>query len=85
MLLNTNVVSELRKVEDGKADPRVVAFFSGIDQADLYLSAITLMELELGVTRIERRDFLQGEPTLEAVEPISIPIFIISSPKTLQF
>ena len=61
MLLDTNVVSELRKVGDGRADPRVVAFFSEIDQEDLYLSAITLMELELGVTRIERRDFLQGE------------------------
>ena len=50
MLLDTNVVSELRKVGDGRADHRVVAFFSEIDQADLYLSAITLMELELGVT-----------------------------------
>ena len=50
MLLDTNVVSELRKVGDGRADPRVVAFFSEIDPADLYLSAITLMELELGVT-----------------------------------
>lgn len=61
MLLDTNVVSELRKVGDGRAAPHVVAFFSGIDQEDLYLSAITLMELELGVTRIERRDFFYRE------------------------
>ena len=75
MLLDTNVVSELRKVGDGRADPRVVAFFSGIDQEDLYLSAITLMELELGVTRIERRDFLQGELLRTWMSRHVIPFF----------
>ena len=75
MLLDTNVVSELRKVGDGRADPRVVAFFSGIDPAGLYLSAITLMELELGVTRIERRDFLQGELLRTWMSRHVIPFF----------
>ena len=75
MLLDTNVVSELRKVGDGRADPRVVAFFSRIDQEDLYLSAITLMELELGVTRIERRDFLQGELLRTWMSRHVIPFF----------
>lgn len=75
MLLDTNVVSELRKVGDGRAAPHVVAFFSGIDQEDLYLSAITLMELELGVTRIERRDFLQGELLRTWMSRHVIPFF----------
>ncbi len=59
-LLDTNVVAELRKAGDGKADANVVAWLSSVDAATLYLSAITLMEIELGVLRIERRDAAQG-------------------------
>ena len=60
-LLDTNVISELRKAGDGKADPAVVAWLSGVDAATLYISAITLMELELGILLVERRDARQGE------------------------
>jgi predicted nucleic acid-binding protein len=59
-LLDTNVLSEVRKVGDGRADLNVVAWFSSVDAAALYLSAITLMEIELGILRIERRDDTQG-------------------------
>jgi predicted nucleic acid-binding protein len=59
-LLDTNVVSELRKAGDGKADAQVIAWLSGVDAASIYLSAITLMELEIGILRIERRDATQG-------------------------
>jgi len=59
-LLDTNVVSELRKAGDGRADAHVVAWLSSVDAAALYLSVITLMELELGVLRMERRDVAQG-------------------------
>ncbi len=59
-LLDTNVVSELRKAGDGKADASVVAWLSGVDAASFYISAVTLMELELGILRIERRDIPQG-------------------------
>lgn len=59
-VLDTNVVSELRKVRLRKADPRVVAWAESVDATDLYLSAITVMELELGVLSIERKDAKQG-------------------------
>jgi predicted nucleic acid-binding protein len=59
-LLDTNVISELRKAGDGKANANVVAWLSGMDATTFYLSAITLMEIELGVLRIERRDRTQG-------------------------
>jgi len=59
-LLDTNVLSELRKVGDGKADANVVAWLESVDAAALYLSAMTLMEIELGILRIERRDAAQG-------------------------
>ncbi|WP_404404714.1 type II toxin-antitoxin system VapC family toxin [Pelagibacterium halotolerans] len=60
LLLDTNVVSELRKVRFGKAAPGVAAWSEGVDASDLYVSAITLMELELGILRLERKDADQG-------------------------
>lgn len=59
-LLDTNVVSELRKVRAGKADTQVTAWSETVDAADLFLSAITVMELEMGVLQVERRDASQG-------------------------
>jgi predicted nucleic acid-binding protein len=59
-ILDTNVISELRKVGDGRADPKVVAWLSGVDAARLYLSAITVLEIELGILRVDRRDPDQG-------------------------
>lgn len=55
-LLDTNVISELRKVGDGKADLNVTDFLAGADHADFFLSVITLMELEIGVLRLTRRN-----------------------------
>jgi len=59
-LLDTNVVSELRKVGDGKADANVIRWVGRMDAATFFLSAMTVMELEIGVLRVERRDPKQG-------------------------
>ena len=59
-VLDTNVISELRKAGDGKADHNVVTWLSRCAATTLYLSAVTVLELELGVLRIERRDAAQG-------------------------
>ncbi len=59
-VLDTNVVSELRKVRLGKADSHVTAWSENVDAADLFVSAITIMELELGVLLTERKDASQG-------------------------
>ena len=59
-LLDTNVVSELRKLGDGRTDARVAAWVAGQDASSFYVSALTLMELEIGILRIARRDTAQG-------------------------
>lgn len=59
-ILDTNVLSELRKVRLGRADPNVARWADSVDAADLYLSAITVQELEMGVLLAERRDPPQG-------------------------
>lgn len=59
-VLDTNVVSELRKVRLGKANTNVTTWAESVDAANLFVSAITIMELELGVLAIERKDAAQG-------------------------
>ena len=59
-LLDTNVISELRKAKSGKADKNVVAWASGVSAASLFLSVITVLELETGILLVERRDPKQG-------------------------
>lgn len=59
-VLDTNVVSELRKIRLGRADKCVAQWADSVDSVDLYLSAITVQELEIGVLLAERRDPPQG-------------------------
>ncbi len=64
-LLDTNVVSEMRKAfpsrnRPAKIDRQVQSWLASISASDLYLSAITILELELGFLLLERRDPAQG-------------------------
>jgi predicted nucleic acid-binding protein len=59
-VLDTNVVSELRKIRLGRADKNVAQWADSVDSATLYLSVITVQELEIGVLLAERRDPSQG-------------------------
>jgi predicted nucleic acid-binding protein len=59
-LLDTNVVSELRKVRSGKANPGVAAWAEKVRSVELFISAITIQELEHGVLLMERSDPTQG-------------------------
>ncbi|WP_343738562.1 type II toxin-antitoxin system VapC family toxin [Achromobacter sp.] len=74
-VLDTNVVSELRKVRAGKADRNVAIWTESVDAADLYVSAITIMELELGVLSIERKDAIQGAVLRAWLEQHVLPEF----------
>jgi predicted nucleic acid-binding protein len=60
LLLDTNVVSELRKVRLGKADKQVARWADSVEASDLHLSVIAIQELEIGVLLVERRDPAQG-------------------------
>jgi len=59
-LLDTNVVSELRKIRLGRADANVARWADAVEAVDLYLSVVTVQELEIGVLLAERRDPPQG-------------------------
>lgn len=59
-VLDTNIVSEIRKIKTGKADPGVVAWTRRVATGLTYISAITIQELEHGVLLAERRDPAAG-------------------------
>ena len=59
-LLDTNVISELRKAASGKADKNVVDWANSISATRLFLSVITVLELETGILLVEKRDQTQG-------------------------
>lgn len=53
-LLDTNVISELRKGE--RADPNVSSWFGGLADGEIYLSVMTIGEIRRGVESVRRRD-----------------------------
>ena len=72
-LLDTHVVSELRRAD--RADANVRAWAGAQPPAWLYVSAISLLELEQGALRICRRDPTQGERLLAWYEGQVLPAF----------
>lgn len=72
-LLDTNVVSELRK--GSKADHAVRTWAQSVPAASLYLSVISILELEIGVLLIERRDRKQGAVLRTWMDTHVLPAF----------
>ena len=59
-LLDTNVVSEMRKGQSDKADKNVIEWSDSVPASSLFLSVISVLEIEIGVLLAERRDPVQG-------------------------
>lgn len=57
-LLDTNIVSELRK--GTKANGNVISWARDVSTSSLFLSVITILEIEAGVLQKERKDPSQG-------------------------
>ena len=58
LLLDTNVVSELRK--GPRADPNVVDWFEGVGEEEIHLSVLVVGELRRGIERLRGRDVRQA-------------------------
>lgn len=55
-LLDTGVVAELRKARSGQTDAGLAAWAGGVSRHSLFISALTLMELDTGVAQLEQKD-----------------------------
>jgi toxin FitB len=60
-LLDTNVLSQLRRSGTRRADSAVKHWFSQVDAGDLFVSVITILEIEMGIAGKERSDPRQGQ------------------------
>lgn len=59
-LIDTNVLAELRLLQNGRGHPSVGAWAANQNPDTFYISAITVFETEIGICRMERRDPVQG-------------------------
>ena len=74
-LLDTNVVSELRKAKSGKSNKNVIAWAKDISPSSLFLSVISILELETGILLVERRDSAQGAVLRSWLNAHVLPVF----------
>ena len=75
LLLDTNVISELRKVNTGKADIHFAHWSKQLIISQLYISSITIMELEIGILQKSRHDIQQGKTLRHWFEQQVLPAF----------
>ena len=79
-LLDTNVISELRKAQiaegkSGRADRHVTAWANDVPAESMFLSVISILELEQGTLQMERRDALQGKMLRGWLDHLILPAF----------
>jgi predicted nucleic acid-binding protein len=72
-LLDTNVVSELRRAR--RTDPNVATWAESVPQEDMFLSSVTILELEMGALRLARRDGDRGRAIQRWIQNRVLPAF----------
>ena len=74
-LLDTNTVSEVRKVRAGKGNPHVATWIDSVPPQTLFLSVISVLEIEIGIRLLDRRDKHQAEMLRYWLEVQLLPSF----------
>jgi len=74
-LLDTNVVSEFRKLGSAQINSNVKEWADATDPELMFLSAISILELEIGVLQVERRDKKQGQVLRKWLSKHVLPAF----------
>jgi predicted nucleic acid-binding protein len=74
LLLDTNVISEIRKPKD-RIDAKVALWSKTVDFTACRLSVISLLEIQRGILSIARRDSEQGFALLRWMEQEVMPDF----------
>jgi predicted nucleic acid-binding protein len=72
-LVDTNVLSEIRRRH--RAHPNVLKWAESVHIRDLFLSVITILEIETGVLMVRRRDEKQGVILRSWIDESVLPAF----------
>ena len=75
-LLDTNVISEIRRLRVGKCDPNVAKWVQKTSEELMFTNAVVLMELERGILAKERKDPQQGKLLREWLDNQVKPAFL---------
>ena len=67
-LLDTGVVAELRNARAGRTDPGLAAWATGVARHSLFISALTLLELESGAAVLAIKDPAAGAARMAWIE-----------------
>ena len=74
-LLDTGVVLELRKAKAGRTDPGLAGWAAGVSRQSLFLSALSLLELDTGAAAVERKDKAAGAALRSWIDTQVLPAF----------
>lgn len=74
-LLDSNVVSELRRVGDGKAYPDVTGWAENLSATSVHISDVFFIELEKSVISMERKEPAQGAMLRKWLDNHVVPFF----------
>ncbi len=72
-LLDTNVLSELRRRD--RTNPKVAVWADAVNSSDLFLSVITILEIEARTLMLARRDQTQGAVLRGWIDDKVLPAF----------
>lgn len=74
-LLDTNVLSELRKAKSGKEEEKVIIWAQSIPSSLMFISVITILEIETGILLLTRKDKIQGNILRDWMNKHVLPSF----------
>lgn len=74
-LLDTNVISELRKAGTSKINPQVHDWAESIAPTQMFLSVISILEIEQGILSVARRDKKQSQLLKKWMMQMILPVF----------
>jgi toxin FitB len=74
-LLDTNVISEMRKMASGRTHPQLSAWVQSVPASALFTSVLCLLELERGALQVRKRDAAQPDFLLQWIELRVRPAF----------
>jgi predicted nucleic acid-binding protein len=72
-LLDTNIISELRRTD--KADASLLAWANRVAPEELFVSVISILEIEIGTLRVLRRDHSKGAMLRYWIDAHVLPSF----------
>lgn len=74
-LLDTNIISELKKIQNNRINPNVLNWFNHQNPQKFYTSSIVIMELKIGALLRQKKDETAYQNLMNWIDYTVIPAF----------